>query len=187
MCHSVSDVHPRRALRLRVDCSGTALNWGRCYEKAGDLCGSTGYDIVAQTGDQGGMVKAASTISLACQSSAEISSLPVNNKIDARTFGKEVSLSRERDIADIVRYQAQRLSDGVTKRTINHELQVLRMAINLAYENGHLREQPIRKWRFVLGADSPRTRVLRPDEEGGSTSYWTDKCRPLSLWRCRRE
>ena len=73
-----------------------------------------------------------------------------------------MSLSRERDIADIVRYQAQRLSDGVTKRTINHELQVLRMAINLAYENGHLREQPIRKWRFVLGADSPRTRVLRP-------------------------
>ena len=56
--------------------------------------------------------------------------VPVNNKIDARTFGKEVSLSRERDIADIVRYQAQRLSDGVTKRTINHELQVLRMAIN---------------------------------------------------------
>jgi hypothetical protein len=39
-----------------VDCSGTALTWGKCYEKAGDLCGSTGYDILAQTGDQGGMM-----------------------------------------------------------------------------------------------------------------------------------
>jgi hypothetical protein len=39
-----------------IDCWGTALTWGKCYEKAGDLCGSTGYEILAQTGDQGAMV-----------------------------------------------------------------------------------------------------------------------------------
>ena len=39
-----------------IDCSGQALNWGKCYEKAGDLCGNTGYDILTQTGDQGATV-----------------------------------------------------------------------------------------------------------------------------------
>jgi hypothetical protein len=39
-----------------IDCSGTALTWGKCYEKAGDLCGSTGYEILTQTGDQGATV-----------------------------------------------------------------------------------------------------------------------------------
>jgi hypothetical protein len=36
-----------------IDCSGQALNWGKCYQKAGELCSSTGYEILAQTGDQG--------------------------------------------------------------------------------------------------------------------------------------
>jgi hypothetical protein len=39
-----------------IDCSGQALTWGKCYEKAGDLCGNTGYDILSQTGDQGATV-----------------------------------------------------------------------------------------------------------------------------------
>jgi hypothetical protein len=41
-----------------IDCSGQALTWGKCYEKAGDLCGSAGYDLLAQTGDQGGVMSA---------------------------------------------------------------------------------------------------------------------------------
>jgi uncharacterized protein YceK len=28
-----------------VTCSGTALTWGNCYQKAGELCGSRGYDV----------------------------------------------------------------------------------------------------------------------------------------------
>lgn len=36
-----------------VSCSGMALNWGHCYEKAGAICGAKGYNIIAQTGDQG--------------------------------------------------------------------------------------------------------------------------------------
>lgn len=41
-----------------IDCSGSALNWGLCFQKAGEQCGSRGYDVVAQTGDQGSIVSA---------------------------------------------------------------------------------------------------------------------------------
>lgn len=39
-----------------VECPGAANSWGKCYEKAGEICGAKGYDIVSQTGDKGGMV-----------------------------------------------------------------------------------------------------------------------------------
>ena len=38
---------------FNIDCSGTLLSWGMCYQKAGNLCGSRGYEIIAQIGDQG--------------------------------------------------------------------------------------------------------------------------------------
>lgn len=36
-----------------INCSGAALSWNLCYEKAGEICGSRGYDVVAQNGEQG--------------------------------------------------------------------------------------------------------------------------------------
>ena len=36
-----------------INCSGGALNWGMCYEKAGDICGDRGYDVVQKSGDKG--------------------------------------------------------------------------------------------------------------------------------------
>lgn len=39
-----------------ITCSGSALNWGMCYEKAGEICGSKGYDVLEKSGDQGAMV-----------------------------------------------------------------------------------------------------------------------------------
>lgn len=39
-----------------ITCSGSMLNWGMCYEKAGKLCGSKGYEIIEKSGDQGSMV-----------------------------------------------------------------------------------------------------------------------------------
>lgn len=39
-----------------ITCSGSALNWGMCYEKAGQLCGQKGYEILEKTGDQGAMI-----------------------------------------------------------------------------------------------------------------------------------
>lgn len=39
-----------------ITCSGNALNWGMCYEKAGDMCGKKGYEVLEKTGDQGAIV-----------------------------------------------------------------------------------------------------------------------------------
>ncbi|QKS26599.1 hypothetical protein FX987_04408 [Vreelandella titanicae] len=39
-----------------IDCSGSAGNWGMCTQKAGELCGSSGYTILGQVGDQSTMV-----------------------------------------------------------------------------------------------------------------------------------
>lgn len=33
-----------------ISCNGGANSWGTCYEKAGDLCGTSGYDVIAQNG-----------------------------------------------------------------------------------------------------------------------------------------
>ncbi len=41
-----------------INCSGSALNWGMCYEKAGDLCGAKGYEVLQKSGDTGAMVTA---------------------------------------------------------------------------------------------------------------------------------
>lgn len=39
-----------------ITCSGSALNWGMCYEKAGELCGQKGYEILEKTGDKGAIL-----------------------------------------------------------------------------------------------------------------------------------
>jgi hypothetical protein len=39
-----------------INCSGTALNWGMCYEKAGEICGAKGFDIIAGGADQGAVI-----------------------------------------------------------------------------------------------------------------------------------
>ena len=41
-----------------INCSGGALNWGMCYEKAGDICGTKGYETLEKSGDNGVMVSA---------------------------------------------------------------------------------------------------------------------------------
>ncbi|MFN0314048.1 MAG: TonB C-terminal domain-containing protein [Burkholderiales bacterium] len=32
------------------------MSWGNCYEKAGELCQSLGYDVIDKLGDQGGVI-----------------------------------------------------------------------------------------------------------------------------------
>jgi hypothetical protein len=36
-----------------INCSGNALTWATCYEKAGKLCGSAGYNTISKDGDTG--------------------------------------------------------------------------------------------------------------------------------------
>lgn len=41
-----------------INCSGSALNWGMCYEKAGNLCGTKGYVVLEKSGDKGAVISA---------------------------------------------------------------------------------------------------------------------------------
>lgn len=39
-----------------INCSGSALSWDLCYQKAGELCQAKGYDILAKEGEQGSSI-----------------------------------------------------------------------------------------------------------------------------------
>jgi hypothetical protein len=39
-----------------INCSGSALSWDLCYQKAGELCKANGYDILAKEGEQGSTI-----------------------------------------------------------------------------------------------------------------------------------
>ena len=51
-CASVTKTYDREGKEAySLNCSGTARNWNMCLEKAGELCGSRGYDIVSYAGE----------------------------------------------------------------------------------------------------------------------------------------
>jgi hypothetical protein len=33
--------------------ANASTSWGQCYERAGELCGTAGYDIIQQVGENG--------------------------------------------------------------------------------------------------------------------------------------
>lgn len=37
---------PDGSTAYSLNCSGTARNWGMCYEKAGELCKEKGYEVL---------------------------------------------------------------------------------------------------------------------------------------------
>jgi len=39
-----------------IDCSGDRLNWSLCYEKAGQICGEKGFEILDKAGGTGVVV-----------------------------------------------------------------------------------------------------------------------------------
>lgn len=41
-----------------ITCSGLALTWANCYEKAGAICGARGYDVLAVNGETGAIITA---------------------------------------------------------------------------------------------------------------------------------
>lgn len=43
---------PDGSQAFSLNCSGTARNWGMCYEKAGEICKEKGYTVVAGGSDQ---------------------------------------------------------------------------------------------------------------------------------------
>jgi len=60
-CASSSSTYaPDGREAFSLNCSGTMRDWGMCHEKAGELCGTKGYDILVQNGEQGAMINGAS-------------------------------------------------------------------------------------------------------------------------------
>lgn len=56
-CASASKTYgPDGKEAYSINCSGLARTWGMCYEKAGDLCGTKGYDVIGQGSDRGAVV-----------------------------------------------------------------------------------------------------------------------------------
>ena len=39
-----------------INCSGAALSWGACYEKAGSICRGAGYDVLAGGSERGAAI-----------------------------------------------------------------------------------------------------------------------------------
>ena len=44
---------PDGRVAYSLNCSGLALTWGSCLEKAGSICAAQGYDIISATSDRG--------------------------------------------------------------------------------------------------------------------------------------
>ena len=41
-----------------ITCSGLARDWGNCLSKAGDICGTRGYNVLSVNGDSGAVITA---------------------------------------------------------------------------------------------------------------------------------
>lgn len=53
-CASASKTYgPDGREAFTFNCSGWTRSWGMCYEKAGELCGTSGYDVIGQNVDHG--------------------------------------------------------------------------------------------------------------------------------------
>jgi hypothetical protein len=64
-CASASQTYaPDGREAFSLNCSGTARNWGMCYKKAGELCGSNGYDVLIQNGERGALLNSSSNSSI---------------------------------------------------------------------------------------------------------------------------
>lgn len=48
-CASTSETYSSDGSKAHtINCSGTARNWGMCYETAGNICGANGYEVLSK-------------------------------------------------------------------------------------------------------------------------------------------
>lgn len=56
-CATASQTHtPDGKVGHSITCSGGAQSWGSCYEKAGEICGTKGYTVIAGGAERGAAV-----------------------------------------------------------------------------------------------------------------------------------
>lgn len=44
---------PDGQIGYSVSCNGAMLDWGACYEKAGEICGARGYEVFSKSDSKG--------------------------------------------------------------------------------------------------------------------------------------
>ena len=53
-CASSKEVYTSDGTRgYSINCSGSMLNWDSCYERAGEICSTEGYEVLEKTGEEG--------------------------------------------------------------------------------------------------------------------------------------
>lgn len=56
-CATASEVYTETGkIGYNVSCPGAAVGWNKCFELAGNICGSKGYKIIQKSGEQGAIV-----------------------------------------------------------------------------------------------------------------------------------
>ena len=56
-CTSAKQVYtPDGRQGYTIDCSAYRLTWSACFERASDLCGARGYDILTSVGEPGAQI-----------------------------------------------------------------------------------------------------------------------------------
>ncbi|MBU1181375.1 MAG: tyrosine-type recombinase/integrase [Proteobacteria bacterium] len=66
---------------------------------------------------------------------------------------------------EIERFKTKRLTDGVSKSTVNRYLAILKRLYNIAIEWGYAKENPVRRIKFYSEADCMKERILTAEEE----------------------
>jgi len=79
----------------------------------------------------------------------------------------------------IQKFRAWRLQAGVSKVTINREIQLLKKMFNVGIEEGYLEENPAKKIKLYSESDTVRDRVLSEEEEPGLFKELAEHVRPL--------
>jgi hypothetical protein len=53
-CATSKEVYTSDGTRgYSINCSGSMLNWDSCYERAGEICSTEGYEVLEKTGEDG--------------------------------------------------------------------------------------------------------------------------------------
>jgi integrase len=82
---------------------------------------------------------------------------------------------------DIGKYKQARLADGVSQRTVNRCLQILRRMFNLAIRAGHMKANPIESGTLYQESGGSQGRVLDYEEEQQLLSVLPPHLKPIVI------
>ncbi len=72
-CATATQIYtPSGKLGYNIECNGYELGWAQCYEKAGETCGSKGYEILDKVEESNEVVSGQAN-----SNSAVVSSTPI--------------------------------------------------------------------------------------------------------------